>query len=55
MNDRVNPVSAGDLRDGFALAGFFLSRSLFLPRGLALPDAHDAYVALLTKAAAFEV
>jgi DNA repair protein RecO (recombination protein O) len=46
---RANHISRDDLRDGFALAGFFLSRNLFAPRGLGLPDAHDAYVALLMK------
>ena len=46
---RVNHVSAADLRDGFRLAGTFLLRDVFAPRGLGLPDAHEAYVALLTK------
>lgn len=45
----ANHISREDLRDGFALAAFFLSRNLFAPRGLALPDAHDAYVASLRK------
>lgn len=45
----ANHISHEDLRDGFALAGYFLSRNLFAPRGQALPEAHDAYVALLQK------
>ena len=47
--ERVNRVSADDLCDGFRLAGTFLLRDVFAPRGLNLPDAHDAYVALLMK------
>ncbi|MDR3462539.1 MAG: DNA repair protein RecO [Beijerinckiaceae bacterium] len=46
---RANHISRDDLRDGFDLAGYFLSRNLFAPRGLGLPDAHDAYVAMLMK------
>jgi DNA repair protein RecO (recombination protein O) len=46
---RANHISRDDLRDGFKLAGYFLTRNLFAPRGLGLPDAHDAYVALLMK------
>jgi DNA repair protein RecO (recombination protein O) len=41
--------SAGEIRDAFALAAFFLSRDVFGPRGLTLPDAHPAYVAALAK------
>lgn len=40
-----------DIRDGFSLAAFFLARDVFGPRGLALPDAHMAYLAALAKAA----
>jgi DNA repair protein RecO (recombination protein O) len=43
--------SLSDIRDGFSLAGFFLARDVFSPRGLGLPDAHIAYVAALAKAA----
>lgn len=39
-----------DVREAFALAAFFLDRDVFSPRGLALPDAHAAYVAAMTKA-----
>jgi DNA repair protein RecO (recombination protein O) len=38
-----------DIGDGFALTGFFLARSLFAPRGLEMPEAHHAYVALMKK------
>ncbi len=34
-----------DLADAFRLTGFFLSRDLFTPRGLDLPEARDAYLA----------
>ncbi len=47
VGDRTNHVAAGDVRDGFRLAGYFLQRDVFAPRGLNLPDAHDAYVALI--------
>jgi len=39
------PASAADLGDAFALTGFFLERHAFAPRGLALPDARDRFVA----------
>ncbi len=42
--------SPADVRDAFTLAEFFLARNVFGPRGLAMPDAHAAYVAALTKA-----
>lgn len=38
---------AQDLRDAFALTGFFLQRDLFAPRGLPMPDERRALVALL--------
>ena len=34
-----------DLRDGFALTGFFLARDIYTPRGLPLPEARSAYLA----------
>jgi DNA repair protein RecO (recombination protein O) len=49
VGDRANRVPPADVRDGFALAGHFLLRDLFAPRGLALPDAHEAYIAMLAK------
>lgn len=39
--------AASEIRDAFALAAFFLTRDVFAPRGLTLPDAHSAYVAAL--------
>ena len=39
-----------DLRDGFALTGFFLARDVYAPRGLPLPEARSAYLArVLTR------
>ena len=34
-----------DIRDGFALTGFFLARDIYTPRGLPLPEARSAYLA----------
>ena len=45
------PESASDLADGFALTGFFLERHAFAPRGLALPEARNYFVAALTRIA----
>ena len=43
-------VGEDDLRDGFALTGFFLSRDVYAPRGLILPEARSAYLArVLTR------
>jgi DNA repair protein RecO (recombination protein O) len=36
--------SADELADGFAVTGFFLSRHVLEPRGLALPDARSSFV-----------
>ncbi len=49
--ERVNRVPLDDIRDGFKLAGYFLQRDVFTPRGLPLPDAHDAYAAAVAKRA----
>lgn len=38
------PVERIDVMQGFALTGYFLARDLFGPRGLALPDARQAYL-----------
>ena len=38
----MQPASAADVADAFALTGFFLDRHAFGPRGLALPDARGA-------------
>lgn len=47
--ERVNRVPLSDIRDGFALAAHFLARDLLGPRGLALPEAHHAYVTLISQ------
>jgi DNA repair protein RecO (recombination protein O) len=36
--------SAADVTDGFAMTGFFLSRHVFEPRGLPLPDARASFI-----------
>jgi DNA repair protein RecO (recombination protein O) len=36
--------SADEVADGFAVTGFFLSRHVFEPRGLALPDARGIFI-----------
>jgi DNA repair protein RecO (recombination protein O) len=45
LHEDVEPISAADLADAFALSGFFLDRHAFAPRGLALPDARGRFVA----------
>jgi DNA repair protein RecO (recombination protein O) len=40
---------ASDIRDGFRLAAFFLTRNLFTPRGLEMPVSHHAFVAEMMK------
>jgi DNA repair protein RecO (recombination protein O) len=47
-NHNAKPPSC-DIRDGFKLAEYFLMRDLFAPRGLAMPEAHHAYVAEISK------
>ena len=46
-DDAPDPASPAEIAAGFRLTGFFLERNLFAPRGLALPAARDAYIALL--------
>jgi DNA repair protein RecO (recombination protein O) len=48
----ANEPSAADLSDGFAVTGFFLSRHVFEPRGLALPDARASFISAVTNACA---
>jgi len=43
--------SAEALRDGFALTGFFLARHLFEPRGEALPEARQHFIAAVSRTA----
>jgi DNA repair protein RecO (recombination protein O) len=45
LHGDVEAASAADLADAFALAGFFLERHAFAPRGLPLPDARARFVA----------
>jgi DNA repair protein RecO (recombination protein O) len=47
--ERIEP-SLADLEDGFALTGFFLTRHLFAPRGLPLPDARASFIAAVVGA-----
>lgn len=42
--------STDDLAAAFALTGFFLSRRVFEPRGLAMPEARDGFVAAIMRA-----
>ena len=42
----------GDVADGFALTGFFLSRHVLEPRGLALSDERAYFIAALGRALA---
>jgi DNA repair protein RecO (recombination protein O) len=42
--------SAADVTDGFAMTGFFLSRHVFEPRGLPLPDARASFINAVTNA-----
>ncbi|HEX5846460.1 MAG: DNA repair protein RecO [Rhodoplanes sp.] len=46
-----NGVSAAELTTGFALTGFFLTRHLFEPRGLALPDTRAHFLAAVLRSA----
>ncbi len=47
----VNAVpAAGDLADGFALTGFFLSRHVLEPRGMKLSDERSHFIAALGRA-----
>ena len=48
---RARAVPAGrDLADGFALTGFFLTRHVLEPRGLALADERAHFIAALARA-----
>jgi DNA repair protein RecO (recombination protein O) len=42
-------VSTSDIEDGFRLTGFFLSRHVLEPRGLALPDARQQFIAAVRR------
>jgi DNA repair protein RecO (recombination protein O) len=47
-DDTVQPAGR-DLADGFALTGFFLSRHVLEPRGLALADERAHFIAALAR------
>jgi DNA repair protein RecO (recombination protein O) len=44
------PPSVAEVDDAFRLTGFFLTRDLFAPRGLNLPDSRRAFLAAAAKA-----
>ncbi len=46
----TEPGSAEELEAGFALTGFFLSRHVFTPRGLAMPEARVAFLKQVRRA-----
>jgi DNA repair protein RecO (recombination protein O) len=48
----VSEPSATELSDGFAVTGFFLSRHVFEPRGLTLPDARASFISAIVSASA---
>jgi len=41
---------ADDVADAFRLTGFFLTRDLFMPRGLPMPDSRRAFLAAAARA-----
>jgi DNA repair protein RecO (recombination protein O) len=41
--------SAAELRDGFALTGFFLARHVYEPRGEPLPEARSHFIAAVAR------
>jgi DNA repair protein RecO (recombination protein O) len=43
--------SAAELRDGFALTGFFLERLVYEPRGLPMPDARAQFLSAIARLA----
>jgi len=50
LRDEQLRPQAKDLADGFALTGFFLSRYVLEPRGLALADERAHFIAALARA-----
>jgi len=40
-------VTRAEALDGFRLAGFFLERNIYVPRGLRMPDSRAAFLAVL--------
>jgi DNA repair protein RecO (recombination protein O) len=45
----ANTPAADDIRNGFALTGFFLERDVLGPRGLQAPESRNAYLALVAR------
>jgi DNA repair protein RecO (recombination protein O) len=50
LRDRETEPTGRDLADGFALTGFFLSRHVMEPRGLALGEERANFIAALGRA-----
>jgi DNA repair protein RecO (recombination protein O) len=50
LSNAEHEPSPADLSDGFAMTGFFLSRHVFEPRGLPLPDARQSFVTAVLNA-----
>lgn len=49
LHDHQERVSAADVDAAFALTGFFLTRHVLEPRGLAFPDARAAFLAAIAR------
>ena len=49
LRDRAVEPAGRDLADGFALTGFFLTRHVLEPRGLALSDERAHFIAALAR------
>lgn len=47
--DAASPAARGEAADGFMLTGYFLSRHVFEPRGLALPHERAHFIAALGR------
>jgi DNA repair protein RecO (recombination protein O) len=47
--DAPGMPSAAELRDGFALTGFFLARHVYGPRGESLPEARHQFIAAAVR------
>ncbi len=44
-DELLSPLETPQIREGFALTGFFLERDVFGPRGMQTPDCRNAYLA----------
>ena len=47
--ERVSTPDRDEIRDGFALTGFFLERDVYGPRGQATPEVRTAYLAQVNR------